>query len=80
MQYVVKASKRDWIGATGWIGSDGRKRVARRRDAQQAQVFTSRDEAARAIKTLSPQFAASGFRFSIEPVEHGLVLDSPEMT
>jgi hypothetical protein len=24
MQFVVKAGKRDWIGATAWIGSAGR--------------------------------------------------------
>jgi hypothetical protein len=77
MQFVVKASKRDWIGATGWIGSAGRNGLRAIGTREQAQVFISRDEAARAIETLSPHFAASGLRFSIEPVEHALQLDSP---
>jgi hypothetical protein len=77
MQFVVKASKRDWIGATGWIGSVDRNRLRAIGTREQAQVFISRDEATRAIDTLSRHFAASGVRFSIEPLEHALGLDSP---
>ena len=77
MQFVVKASKRDWIGATGWIGSVRRNGLRALGTREQAQVFTSRDEAARAIDTLSRHFAASGVRFSIEPLEQALGLDSP---
>jgi hypothetical protein len=77
MQFVVKASKRDWIGATGWIGSVGRNGMRALGTREQAQVFTTRDEAARAIDRLSRHFAASGVRFSIEPVELAPRLDSP---
>ena len=73
MRFVVKATKRDWIGAPCWIGSVGRNGLLAVGTRQQAQVFASRDEADRAIDTLSRHFAASGVRFSIEPVE----LDSP---
>jgi hypothetical protein len=76
MQFVVRATKRDWIGATGWIGSVGRNGLRAVGTREQAQVFTSRDEAARAIDTLSPHFATSGVRFSIEPVEQALGLES----
>jgi hypothetical protein len=78
MQFVVKASKRDWIGATAWVGSAGRngRRVLGTRE--QAQVFMTRDEAARAIDTLSRHFATSGVQFSIEPVEQvSLGFDNP---
>jgi hypothetical protein len=79
MQFVVTASKRDWIGATGWIASAGRSGLRAIGAREQAQVFLSRDEAARAIDMLPPHFVATGIRFSIEPVEHALNLDSPAM-
>lgn len=69
MQFVVEASKRDWIGATGWISSVGRNRLPVVGTRERAQVFTSRAEAARAIEMLSPHFAASGIRFSVEPID-----------
>ena len=76
MQFVVKASKRDWIGAAGWIGSVGRNGMRALGTREQAQIFTTRDEAARAIDKLSRHFATSGVQFSIEPVEQALGLDS----
>jgi hypothetical protein len=77
MQFVVKASKRDWIGATGWIGSGGRNGLRAIGTREQAQVFISRDEATGAIDMLPPHFVAAGIRFSIEPVEDALDLESP---
>jgi hypothetical protein len=77
MQFVVKASKSDWIGATGWIGSVGRNGLRAVGTREHAQVFLSRDEAARAVDTLSRHCAAAGIRFSIEPVEHVLRFNSP---
>jgi hypothetical protein len=72
MQFVIKASKRDWIGVTGWIAFVGRNGLRAVGTREQAQVFTSRDEAARAIETLSPHFAASGLRSSVRPQESSL--------
>jgi hypothetical protein len=69
MQFVVKASKPNWIGATGWIAPIGTNRLRAVGEREQAQVFASRDEAVRAIDMLSPYFAASGTQFSIERVD-----------
>jgi hypothetical protein len=77
MQFVVKASKPDRTGATGWIGSVGRNGLRAVGTREQAQVFMSHDEAARAIDTLSRHFAALGVQFFIEPVAHALGIDSP---
>jgi len=37
-------------------------------EREQAQVFTTRDEAGRAIAMLSPHFVAAGISFTVEPV------------
>jgi hypothetical protein len=68
MQFVVKGSKRDWIGATGWLTAAGRNGLRALGPGEQAQVFTSRDEAARAIDMLPPHFVAGGICFSVEAV------------
>ena len=68
MQFVVKASKPNWIGATGWIAPVGRNRLRAVGEREQAQVFTTRDEAGRAIAMLSPHFVAAGISFTVEPV------------
>ncbi|HEV3304684.1 MAG TPA: hypothetical protein VG055_33845 [Planctomycetaceae bacterium] len=68
MQFVVKASKRNWVGAAGWIASVGSNRLRAVGSREQAQVFTTRDEAGRAIAMLSPHFVVAGIEFTVEPV------------
>lgn len=67
MQFVVKvgnsARDRGWIAA---VGSNGLRALGPR---EQAEIFTSRDEAGAALAMLSPHFGASGIRFSVEPVD-----------
>jgi hypothetical protein len=78
MQFVVKAGKPNWIGATGWIAPVGRNRLRAVGEREQAQVFTSRNEAARAIDMLSPHFVAAGIEFTVEPVGMDAVMACQE--
>jgi hypothetical protein len=66
MRFVVKAS--NWVGSAGWIASVGKNGLRVVAVRENAHVFMSRDEAIRALSTLSPHFTEAGIRFSVEPI------------
>lgn len=73
MRFAVKATTS--AGARVWLTALYCKGVHSLGPQVQAQIFTSREDARRAIADLPGEFAAAGMRFSVEPLDTDARID-----
>jgi hypothetical protein len=73
MRFAVKATTSS--GARVWLTALNGKGVPSLGTQVQAQIFTSWDDARRAIAELPGEFVAAGMRFSVEPLDTDARID-----
>jgi len=73
MRFAVKVTTS--AGAKIWLTAHNGKGVPSLGTQVQAQIFTSRDGASRAIAELPGDFVAAGMRFSVEPLDTDARID-----